>query len=70
MWANTFEKNAESKGYAIFSQYHTKEEADAVMKEMRKDNINCFKAHHVYKILDYDMWLVWWKPPKKGGDES
>ena len=68
MWANTFERTAEERGYVIFSKYNTKEEADAVLKEMRKDNLRCFKAHHVLKLLDIDVWLVWWQPPKKEGE--
>lgn len=70
MWANSFEKNAESNGYVIFSSYPTKDDADKVLKEMRKDDIRCFKAHHVLKILDIDTWVVWWKPPVKEGDET
>ena len=61
MYANSFERKAEANGYKIFSKYNTKEEADAVMKEMRKDGLRCFKAHHTYKLLDVDFWLVWVK---------
>ena len=61
MWTNTMERNAESNGYRIFSTYNTKEEADAVMKEMRADGLQCFKAHHVFKDFDFDKWYVWVK---------
>lgn len=61
MWINSNEKNAEANGYRVFSKYNTKEEADAVMKEMRKDKLRCFKAHHVHKEIGLDTWLVWVK---------
>lgn len=61
MWANTYERNAESNGYKIFSKYDTKEQADAVLKEMRKDSLKCFKAHHENKLAEIDTWLVWVK---------
>ena len=61
MYRNTFEKNAVDNGYSIFSKYNTKEEADAVLKEMRKDKLRCFKAHHANKTLGFDFWLVWVK---------
>jgi len=61
MWANSYEKNAESRGYRMFSTYETKEEADNIMKVLRAEGVRCFKAHHRYKLIGLDMWLVWVK---------
>lgn len=61
MWANSFERNAESKGYKMFSTYNTKEEADEVMKVLRSEGVRCFKAHHKNNMIGFDMWLVWVK---------
>ena len=56
---NKFEATAEERGYVVMSTYDTKEEVDAILKQLHASGVHAFKAHHGSKLLEYDQWWLW-----------
>lgn len=56
---NHFERDAEGRGYVVMSTYDTKEEVDAVLRQLHNCGVHAFKAHHTHHEIDYDQWWLW-----------
>ena len=58
-YAFPFEREAEGKGYVVMSTYDTREEIDAVLRQLHNCGVHAFKAHHGSALLQYDQWWLW-----------
>lgn len=62
MYANSWEKTAEERGFKVYDVVDTKEEAIKIVQTLRKAGVQCSRLHHVRKTIGIDCHVIWINP--------